>query len=112
MRQLKFPTYEYIKALPKEDSCGCWLTYEWTLFETPTDTYGRIIYNEDDDGFIFFDVMEDGYCDHNTLGLAVIFNEENYEKLRHHAQTVFESFYTALDRDCSAGWDDYYIECE
>ena len=112
MRQLKFPEYEYIKSLPKRNSKGHWFTYSWTLFDTPTDVYGRISYNEDDDNFIFFDIMEDGYCDHNTLGLSVKFNKANYKKLCKHAQKIFESFYEALDKDCSVYWKDYLSEVD
>jgi hypothetical protein len=111
MRQLKFPTYEYIKSLPTYDKeTGLYPEYNWSLFETPTDVYGRLTWNVDDEGYIYFDVMEDGYCDHNTLGLTVIFNKDNYKKLCKHAQAVFESFYTALDRDCSVDWEDYIIK--
>jgi hypothetical protein len=114
MRKLKFPTYEYIKSLPTEDTgtgngYGDKLPLEsdWDLFETPTSVYGRLSYNEDGSGYIFFDVMEGGYCDHNDLGKSFKFNKANYEKLCKYAQEVFESFYTALDKDCSENWGDY-----
>ena len=110
MRQLKFPTYEYIKSLPltnKEDEIN---EYDWTLFETPTSVYGRFSYNEDGTGYLYFDVMEDGYCDHNRLGLGLKFNKQNYSKLCKHAQKVFESFYEELDKDCSDCWEDYTLE--
>lgn len=114
MRKLKFPTYEYIKSLPTEDKetgdnygHKLPLEYDWTLFETPTSVYGRFSYNEDGSGYIFFDVMEDGYCDHNRLGKSVKFNKANYTKLCKYAQEVFESFYAALDRDRSGCWEDY-----
>ena len=117
MRQLKFPDYEYIKSLPtvctdskNKYEVGLPLEYDWTLFHTPTSVYGRFSYNEDGNGYIHFDVMEDGYCDHNRLGKGVKFNKANYTKLCKYAQEVFESFYTALDYDCSAGWEDYAAE--
>ena len=114
MRKLNFPTYEYIKSLPTESTKAgnnygdkLPLEYDWNLFETPTSVYGRFSYNEDGSGYIFFDVMEDGYCDHNDLGKRVKFNKENYKKLCKYAQEVFESFYEALDRDLSSTWEDY-----
>ena len=106
MRQLKFPPYEYIKSLPRkcEDS-DMFREYTWTLFDTPVRVYGRFSYNEDDSGFIFFDVMEDGYCDHNNLGMRCKFNKVNYAKICKHAQKVFEDFYRELDKDCSWQWE-------
>ena len=111
MRELKFPTYDYIKSLPTyNEKTDTYYEYSWKLFETPTDVYGRLAWNEDDEGYIYFDVMEDGYCDHNTLGLAVKFNKSNYNKLCKHAQNVFDGFYEALDRDCSCDWENYETE--
>ena len=111
MRQLKFPTYEYIKSLPTGDQDGDFFKeYTWTLFRTPTDVYGRFSYNEDDSRWIFFDVMEDGYCDHNDLGMRCKFNKANYAKICKHAQKVFEDFYRALDEDCSQYWREYEEE--
>ena len=114
MRQLKFPEYEYIKSLPKvcknseyDYEIGLPLEYEWKLFDTPVDVEGVLKYNLDGSGYIFFDVMEAGYCDQNTLGLAVKFNKANYKKLCKHAQNIFDGFYEALDRDCSTYWEDY-----
>lgn len=46
MRQLKFPSYEYIKSLPKEDSKGFANQYSWMLFNAPTTVYGRLSYDE------------------------------------------------------------------
>lgn len=58
MRQLKFPSYEYIKSLPTFDKDNdTYEEYEWTLFETPTSVYGRFSYNEDNTSYIYFDVM-------------------------------------------------------
>lgn len=111
MRELKFPTYDYIKSLPTyNEKTDTYYEYSWKLFETPTDVYGRLAWNEDDEGYIYFDVMEDDYCDHNTLGLAVKFNKANYNKLCKHAQNVFDGFYEALDRDCSCDWENYETE--
>ena len=109
MRQLKFPPYEYIKSLPKvdEDDDDCFIKYDWVLFTTPVDVYGRLSYNEDDSGYIYFDVMEDGYCDQNQFGIGLKFNKKNYAKLCKHAQKVFESFYKELDTDCSEQWEKY-----
>ena len=106
MRQLKFPTYEYIKSLPTGGQDGDFFgEYTWTLFHTPTSVYGRFSYNEDDSGWIFFDVMEDGYCDHNNLGMQCKFNKANYAKICKHAQKVYEDFYRELDKDYSWQWE-------
>ena len=117
MRQLKFPTYDYIKSLPKVCTkskykylIGLPNEYEWTLFNTPTSVVGTLSYNLDGDGYIHFDVWESGYTGENDLGLAVKFNKVNYAKLCRHAQNIFEGFYEALDRDCSADWEDYIHE--
>ena len=111
MRKLKFPPYEYIKSLStwnkKKDLPN---EYSWTLFDTPTSIYGRFSYNEDDSHFIFFDVMEDGYCDHNNLGMRCKFNKANYAKICKHAQKVYEDFYRELDKDCSWQWGKYEEE--
>ena len=119
MRQLKFPTYEYIKSLPcicKESEYNCEiglpLEYSWTLFDTPASVYGRFSYNEDGSGWIFFDVMESGYCDHNNLGMRCKFNKVNYAKICQHAQRVFEDFYRALDTDWSDSWENYKGESD
>ena len=102
--QLKFPTYEWIKALPlKQD--GHHLEYSFTLFRTPTSVYGRFSYNEDDSGWIFFDVMEDGYCDHHErLNKRLKFNKENYKLICAHAQNVYEEFQRELFADQSWRW--------
>ena len=117
MRQLKFPTYEYIKSLPKtctkseyKYNIGLPLEYEWKIFDTPTSIQGTISYNLDGSGYIFFDVWELGYTGENNLGLAVKFGKNNYKKLCKHAQNIFEGFYEALDRDCSDEWEDYINE--
>ena len=107
MRKLKFPSYEYIKSLPTYDKdTDTYKEYDWLLFQMPTSTYGRFSYNEDGEPYIYFDVMECGYCDKNYLGMSVKFNKVNYEKICKHAQKVFESFYEALDEDCSENWDE------
>lgn len=117
MRQLKFPTYEYIKSLPKicKESeykylIGLPNEYEWKLFDTPTSVEGVLSYNLDGSGYIFFDVYEGGYSGENDLGLAVKFNKSNYQKLCKHAQNIFDGFYEALDRDCSDSWENYLNE--
>lgn len=115
MRQLKFPEYEYIKSLPTvceeseyEYEVGLPLEYTWLLFDTPTSVHARFSYNEDGSGFIFFDVMEDGYCDHEEhLNMSCKFNKKNYAKICKHAQKVYEEFYKTLDKDCSIYWEDY-----
>lgn len=105
MRQLKFPRYEYIKSLPTYDKdTDTYEEYDWTLFETPVDVYGRFTYNEDGEPYIHFDVMEYGFCDTNNLGMCVKFNKANYTKICKHAQKVFEIFYEELDKDCSDYW--------
>lgn len=117
MRQLKFPEYEYIKSLPtictkseNDYDIGLPLEYEWKLFDTPVSVEGTLSYNLDGSGYIFFDVWEDGYTGQNDLGLAVKLNKANYKKLCKHAQNIFEGFYEALDKDCSADWEDYLSE--
>ena len=63
--QLKFPPYEWIKALPKTQihhyrdrvsgkdiPTKVSREYIFTLFKTPTSVYGRFSYNEDGDGFL------------------------------------------------------------
>lgn len=114
--QLKFPTYEWLRALPKvktvshvdrsgkliyqESTCE----YSIVLFTTPTSVYGRFSYNEDGDGFLCFDVMEDGFCDHNRFGKALKFNRANYKLLCAHAQHVYEEFQRELFADQSYHW--------
>lgn len=106
MRQLKFPRYEYIKSLPKYNKFDAtYMEYDWMLFDTPVDVYGRFTYNEYGESYIYFDVMEGGYCDKNNLGMRVKFNKANYAKICKHAQKVFESFYEELNKDCSDYWD-------
>lgn len=100
MRQLTFPTYEYIKSLPTEDKeTGCYHQYSWILFETPVNVNGVLTYNENDSRMIYFDVFEGGYSGMNTLGIELKFTKTNYAKVCKHAQKVFESFYKALDED-------------
>lgn len=108
MRQLKFPPYEYIKSLPKtEEGTDFFKDYYWTLFDTLTSVYGRLSYNEDGSGFLFFDILEGGYVDKNNLGLALKCNKANYAKICKHAQKVFEDFYRELDVDYSDQWEKY-----
>ena len=107
MRKLRFPSYEYIKSLPRfNEDDDTYNKYDWLLFQTPVDVYGRFSYNEDGEPYICFDVMEDGYSEMNDLGMSVKFNKANYAKLCKHAQKIFESFYEALDEDCSEYWDE------
>lgn len=115
--QLKFPCYEWIKKLPLKrkaeyrdretgeafyEDIHC--EYSFTLFETPTSVYGRFSYNEDDSRMIMFDVMEDGYCDHNSLGMTLKFNKKNYQKICKHAQYIYEEFQRELLADKSYLW--------
>ena len=125
--QLKFPPYAWLKALPKkhrvirttregekfEDIEHC--EYSFKLFDTPTSVYGRFTYNEDDKGMIYFDVMEDGYCDHNHLGMYVKFNKKNYEAVCKHAQEVYEDFQRELFKTWSWQWEnvtptEYFVQ--
>lgn len=107
MRQLKFPSYEYIKSLPKfNKDDDTYNKYDWILFQIPLDVYGWFSYNEDGESYICFDVMEGGYSEMNDLGMSVKFNKTNYKKICKHAQKIFESFYEALDEDCSQYWDE------
>lgn len=118
MRELKFPSYEWLKALPLkgvqtfidrtngktwEDEVHC--EYNFTLFDTPVYVRGRLSYNEDDSKHIYFDVMENGYSNMNNYGLALKFNKANYKKLCKHAQKVYEMFYEELDKDMSWQWE-------
>lgn len=114
MRQLKFPTYEYIKSLPKENKAhdGYYYEYDWKLFATPTGDEGIISYNIEGEGWIYFDVFEDGYSEVNHLGLVLKFNKVNYLKICKHAQKVYEEFYKALDEDYSQYWEKYETEVE
>lgn len=109
MRQLKFPTYEYIKSLPTASKAdkGYYYEYDWKLFATPTGDKGVISYNLDEEGWIYFDVFEDGYSEVNHLGLALKLNKANCAKLCKHAQKVYEEFYRALDEDYSQYWEKY-----
>lgn len=117
MKQLKFPSYEWIKALPLkrtvthtdrisgdawEDEEHC--EYKFTLFDTPVYAYGQLSYNEDDSGYIYFDMMENGYSNMNYYGLALKFNKKNYQKICKHAQEIYEMFYRELDKDVSYQW--------
>ena len=117
MKELKFPSYEWLKALPLkrtytytnrengeswEDEEHC--QYTFTLFDTPVYVYGQLSYNEDDSRYIYFDVMENGYSNMNEYGLALKFNEANYQKICKHAQEVYEMFYKELDKDMSFQW--------
>ena len=111
MRRLKFPSYEYIKSLPKWDNkADLPKQYRWTLFDTPTTVIGTLSYNEDGDGFIYFDVWEGGYTGMNYLGKALKFNKANYAKICKHAQNVLDDFYRALDADYSTSWEKYEEE--
>ena len=118
MKELKFPSYEWLKALPlkrtytytnqttgesREEEEFC--EYEFKLFDTPVDVYGRLSYNEDDSRYLNFDVMEGGYCEQNNWGLGLKFNKENYKKICKHVQEVYEMFYRELDKDVSFQWD-------
>lgn len=118
MKKLKFPPYEWLKALPlkrevirKDTFSGkqyketepC--EYRFTLFDTPVNAWGQFSYNEDDSRFIYFDVMEDGYSNLNTYGMELKFNKVNYEKICKHAQEIYEMFYRELEADQSWQWD-------
>ena len=112
MRKLKFPPYEYIKSLPKHnpDDENWYYEYTWKLFEDLMGNEGKISYNLNGEGFVYFDVFEDGYSNMNWLGVAARFNKANYAKICKHTQKVFEDFYKALDVDYSEQWRDYEAE--
>ena len=118
MKELKFPSYEWLKALPLKRTCTftnraigetwedeVYCEYKFILFDTPVYVYGQLSYNEDDSRYIYFDVMENGYSGMNNLGLALKFNKENYRKICEHAQKVYEMFYKELEADKSWQWD-------
>lgn len=117
MRELKFPSYEWLKALPlkrtytyTDDSGESWemeehCEYKFMLFDTPVFVCGQLSYNEDDSRYIYFDVMENGYSNMNDYGLELKFNKANYEKICKHAQEVYESFFKELEKDISYQWD-------
>ena len=108
MRQLKFPPYEYLKSLPvTEEGSDVPAEYRYILFTTPTTVHGRLSYNEDGSGCIFFDVLEYGYVEVNNFGMALKLNKANYTKICKHAQKVFEDFYRELDIDYSEQWEKY-----
>lgn len=116
MKELKFPPYEWLKALPLKrtythrNGNDSWETeehceYKFTLFDTPVFAYGQLSYNEDDSRYIYFDVMENGYSNMNNYGLALKFNKKNYQEICKHAQEIYEMFYRELDKDESWQWD-------
>lgn len=116
MKELKFPSYEWLKALPLKrtythrNGNDSWETeehyeYKFTLFDTPVFVYGQFSYNEDDSRYIYFDVMENGYSNMNNYGLALKFNKKNYQEICKHAQEVYKMFYRELDKDMSWQWD-------
>lgn len=114
--KLKFPPYEWLEALPLEtkiiviDRSGdrheedSYKEYYFTLFDTPTSVYGRLAYNEGGDGFIVFDVIEDGDRTYSNLSKALPFNKKNYETICEHAQEVYEYFQRSLFKDLSWQW--------
>lgn len=117
-KKLKFPPYEWIKALPTKQRYEhitrdgqtiveeSYQDYSFILFDTPSSVYGRFNYNEDGEGRIIFDVMECGYCDNNRLGKSVKFNKKNYLQLCRHAQEVYEAFQRdLLHKDFSWQWE-------
>ena len=117
MKQLKFPSYEWLKALPlkrkymytspsgesweMEEHCE----YTFVLFDTPVFVNAQLSYNENDSKHIYFDVMESGYSNMNNYGLALKFNKKNYHEICKHAQEIYEMFYRELDKDESWQWD-------
>lgn len=117
MRELKFPSYEWLKALPlkrtythTDNSGESWemeehCEYKLMLFDTPVFACGQLSYNEDDSRYIYFDVMENGYSDMNDYGLSLKFNKANYKKICKHAQEVYEMFFKELEKDMSYQWD-------
>lgn len=124
MKELKFPPYEWLKALPlkrevirkdtvsgkqykDEEHCE----YKFTLFDTPIFAWGQLSYNEDDSRHIYFDVMENGYSNMNNYGIELKFNKKNYQKLCEYAQGVYELFYMELDKDLSWQWECTPEEC-
>ena len=119
---LNFPSYELLKSLPLKREVqkttrqgdiiklSEHLEYRFTLFKTPTSVHGRITYNEDDQGMLIFDVMEDGYCDHNRLGKCLKFNKKNYSAIRAHAQSIYNNFFDMLEKDMSWQWEDKTVE--
>lgn len=120
--KLKFPTYEFLKSLPRTHRVthvtrqgGIYehdehLEYSITLFSTPVSVYGRFTLNEDDTGMIFFDVMEDGYCDHNNFGRRMKFNKKNYAAICKYAQSVYDMFINELEQDLSDQWEGKSVE--
>ena len=128
MKELKFPSYEWLKALPlkreimrkdtfsgkqykDEEPCE----YKFTLFDTPVNVFGQLSYNENDSRYIFFDVIENWHTNMNNLGIALKFNKVNYQKICKYAQEVYEMFYRELDKDLSYQWectpDKYFENC-
>lgn len=118
MKELKFPSYEWLKALPlkrevmrkdtfsgkqykDEEPCE----YKFTLFDTPVSVFGQLSYNENDSRYIFFDVIENWHTNMNNLGIALKFNKVNYQKICKYAQEVYEMFYIELDKDLSYQWE-------
>ena len=101
MRKLKFPKYEYIRSLPLEDDDECIQYYKWDLFALPINVVGRLSYNVDGDGLIYFDVFENGYTGVNEFTLGHTLTKANYKEICKYAQSVLDEFYAELDVDYS-----------
>ena len=101
MRKLKFPKYEYIKSLPLEDDDECIQYYKWDLFSLPINVVGRLSYNVEGDGLIYFDVFENGYTGVNEFTLGHTLTKANYKEICKYAQSVLDEFYAELDVDYS-----------
>lgn len=117
-KQLNFPSYEFLKALPlvrkelinprygEPYESEMFIEYDFTLFKLPIDVYARFTYNEDDSGLIMFDVMQEGYCDHNDFNRRLKFNKKNYTAICKYAQNIYELFISELEKDVPTPWLD------
>ena len=97
--RLKFPAWEMLKDLPREDEIILILFAFDSIM-----VYGRFTLFEDGGNRIFFDVMEEGYSDKNCLGISEQFTKKGYANICSHAQEVYEQLVKELLRDCSWMW--------
>lgn len=97
--KLTFPSWEEIKSLPNDRE------YDLIVFGFDSiRIYGQIALFEDYCDSIFFDVMEHGYSNENTLGLVEKFTKTGYGRICKHAQKTYEKLLKELLADRSWIW--------
>lgn len=72
--KLNLPTWDDIKNLPRDNEFILILFY----FDSIS-VHGRMTLFEDERNTIFFDVMEGGYSDKNSLGLSRPFTKKRLQ---------------------------------